>query len=843
MAPQLRIHARQGRFVNKGKSRPLLRSSEPPKSPLTKGTTCDAVERNGNPCKVVLPSDGYTWCKHHFNEMKELTAKWKTAQQEAEAVEVVNPDTAEEKVLKLRLSIDLRRQVRERLYPRGGDTFDYIQWIMKLETDARALADSILMSNLARRPASEIPGVTSPTPTAEEPSEKIIILRSPLDPRIPINSLQNMPDDGTILVLKHFYTDLCADAVRRLYKIVPDLYDGAPASSPDLKSPTPKDGGTDILRAWFRIMIFNDSEAEALEHATKATGIDDFLKGCHASQLEMYCDFFEKAWRPHAVQYLRVAICAQTLAAGDAKTIRILGGIIPSTTEGMKMTKLCWDILYRWFPTLLTPWTLGSICQNFEDYTTICKLLMIGLYREHWFDPTSIVKDCTTGVYLGFIPSSKRDFTSVIGCEQVGDTTIQTEARNYVTGQMAIGDPLTELFLDEIRKRTERLVLVVYEGSNADATVYPSDNDLFVTRRRTAKGNEDIEKAKWTTEITLEDIKNDLRLRKTSMYDPIVVDSWQFIIIDKQAGLPFTLFDIIHDTLLYLTGDPSPREVTKNVFRGVIPPSIQGIFFEEVEIDSPFEMKLPAPPEVQYEGNRQRCWDPDRQALLAHQIKTAEDHSRDTNRFIRRVIDDMEKNEIVSLATEYERPQTRPIVIQGSDGRLDLYFPYEFGGLAPDAELTPSLTLPTQNCLLEFAKGYKGKHPKAIMAKGSIQTHYAAWPMPAIKRHGKSRLNFATWEGHIYYWNAMPFDRPWSECAWQYYLHHYINSRYSFVMFYLTTFVICAVDKEDAEKAASTILDEMEKLKWKIVLPSLRDWKENIEELNLDEMFQGIRPM
>lgn len=77
-------------------------------------------------------------------------------------------------------------------------------------------------------------------------------------------------------------------------------------------------------------MVLNDSEAATLEHATRSRTIDQFLLGCQASTLEMYCDFFEKAWRPHAVQYLRVAICAQTLAGGDIKTIQLIGGTIPS---------------------------------------------------------------------------------------------------------------------------------------------------------------------------------------------------------------------------------------------------------------------------------------------------------------------------------------------------------------------------------------------------------------------------------------------------------------------------------------------------------------------------------
>jgi hypothetical protein len=154
-----------------------------------------------------------------------------------------------------------------------------------------------------------------------------------------------MPDDGTILVLKLFYQDLCADSVRK-YSIVPDLDDSHKPQSPDpSKEPREVDNGTDIIRAWFRIMVLNDSKAATLEHATRSKCIDDFLMGFQASQLEEYCDYFEKAWRPHAVQYLRVAICPQTLAGGDIKTIQLLGGTIPSTTEGLKMTKPCWDIL------------------------------------------------------------------------------------------------------------------------------------------------------------------------------------------------------------------------------------------------------------------------------------------------------------------------------------------------------------------------------------------------------------------------------------------------------------------------------------------------------------------
>ena len=145
MSLQLRIHTSQRRQSSfKGKSRVLLQSSEPPESPLIRGNTCDAIDTDGRRCKLILPSDGHTWCKRHLRELKDLNIRWGRTQKDSERVEVISPDTAKQKVLKMRLAVDLRRQIRERFYPRGGDTADFIKWIMRLEKDVRALADSIL---------------------------------------------------------------------------------------------------------------------------------------------------------------------------------------------------------------------------------------------------------------------------------------------------------------------------------------------------------------------------------------------------------------------------------------------------------------------------------------------------------------------------------------------------------------------------------------------------------------------------------------------------------------------------------------------------------------------------
>jgi hypothetical protein len=411
---------------------------------------------------------------------------------------------------------------------------------------------------------------------------------------------------------------------------------------------------------------------------------------------------------------------------------------------------------YRWFPSLLSPWSIPSICSNFEDYSTICKLLMLRLYNEHWYDPATIMNECTTAVYMGFVPTSKGDFSGHAGLRKEGELWVQRQSRNYLCGQMAIGDPLTQAFLDEMRRRKERLYLVVYEGTNADATVHPTEPDLVICRNRSAMTHEELQSVRYSTTITLEDVKNQLRRRKTTMYDPIVVDSWQFIIIDREVGLPFQLMDIVQDALLMLVGDPSPRQVTKRVIREIIPPSVQEIFLEEITIESSPDLRYSAPLDVQYEGNRFRCYNPETRVIAASQERMAsESSSRDTNRFIRRVVEDMERCGLVTLSEDYERPQARPVVVQGTDGNYDLYFPYKRDSTVEGGDRAPSLPLPPKTSLLDHALAYKRKHPNAIVAKGSIQTHYCAWPMPAIKSLGRTGLNFVTWEGHVYHWNAM----------------------------------------------------------------------------------------
>jgi hypothetical protein len=133
------------RSSKKSPLRPLLRLVDVPASLGAHDPACKALEPSGRPCKVALAAIAEDpWCHRHRDEWLDLTTRWIRLQREAEKLAILGSESAKQKVLKLRLSVELRRQIRDQFYPCGDDTQDYIEWIVKLETDVRQLADSLL---------------------------------------------------------------------------------------------------------------------------------------------------------------------------------------------------------------------------------------------------------------------------------------------------------------------------------------------------------------------------------------------------------------------------------------------------------------------------------------------------------------------------------------------------------------------------------------------------------------------------------------------------------------------------------------------------------------------------
>ena len=61
-------------------------------------------------------------------------------------------------------------------------------------------------------------------------------------------------------------------------------------------------------------------------------------------------------------------------------------------------------------------------------------------------------------------------------------------------------------------------------------------------------------------------------------------------------------------------------------------------------------------------------------------------------------------------------------------------------------------------------------------------------------------------------------------------------------MFYLSSFVICALDEEDAETKIETLLEEMEDRGWRMSVPKVVNWKFHVQDLKLGALYSGIRP-
>lgn len=147
MSIQLHISSsKERRPTNyRGNTRRLLRLSDIPDSPTSSGAVCEAVESDGRACWIALPSNtSDIWCPRHHDEWTQMTMRWGKVHMEAEKTMVTTLDVAKQKIMKLRQSVDLRRQIQDRFYPRGGDIQDYIKWINKMENDVRQLADSLL---------------------------------------------------------------------------------------------------------------------------------------------------------------------------------------------------------------------------------------------------------------------------------------------------------------------------------------------------------------------------------------------------------------------------------------------------------------------------------------------------------------------------------------------------------------------------------------------------------------------------------------------------------------------------------------------------------------------------
>lgn len=132
----------------------------------------------------------------------------------------------------------------------------------------------------------------------------------------------------------------------------------------------------------------------------------------------------------------------------------------------------------------------------------------------------------------------------------------------------------------------------------------------------------------------------------------------------------------------------------------------------------------------------------------------------------------------------------------------------------------------------------KAKYPQAVFAKGRVHVHYCAWPMTPPNEIPA----FATVEGHLYRWNALPFDYPFSSHMWQIHIENLLNKELVFARFFRTTFVVSACHPDHATSNLKTLLADTRDHRWSISVPEPQEWTSDVDSLDLGSLWRGIPP-
>lgn len=200
----------------------------------------------------------------------------------------------------------------------------------------------------------------------------------------------------------------------------------------------------------------------------------------------------------------------------------------------------------------------------------------------------------------------------------------------------------------------------------------------------------------------------------------------------------------------------------------------------------------------------------------------------------------MEKNGIISIMKCSEPVYGHPLLLYGTDGQQDLYISYNLKPTADNILLQPRLPVQQLSESLDsFSRAVKAKYPQAVFAKGRIHVHYCAWPMTPPPTEIPA---FATAEGHLYRWNALPFDYPFSSHLWQIHLEKLLNKKFGFARCFQTTFVVSACHPDQATSNLKALLAEIRDHGWRISVPEPQEWTSDVDSLDLGRLWRGIPP-
>ncbi len=686
--------------------------------------------------------------------------------------------------------------------------------------------------------------LSSERPSTEEKEVKLVY-RSILSQQVPLKELGHLEPDHPAHVMKQTLVDMANGLVDKLLEIAPALDDSLDPKVIEDGSAIAYDEKCDtIVRNWFRRLVLGRGQPDVLDLASRHTTIIGFLRsGVEVEELREYVEYFENVDND-ALRHFRRAV-DDSFLAGNRPTISILGGRVSANDEVEELSTEKWDMVSCGFKNVIPWYFLPCLYTSFTENLRVSKLLLLNRYGEDWLPEEKSLRDCTAGAFLGFVVSTQGFCDPPlpkIAAEGLGFRGY--EFRNYVAGRMSTKDPLAKALLSELKRRTRTYLVVAWKGADFEEPLFQSEKDIFIKRTRTAKTQDDLSNTPWDVVRDLSYVKSDLRCQR-SIHGETYEDYFQFLVIDRVSSMPFLPMSMIEDVLLEVSGDPSLEQIMQDTIEEVIPLDEQEEYSDAVL--AAITRDAPRPEmnssQVSYEGNRCRCWDIDQVLPKLLESRSGKMVPAEYSRFISTLCKDLESKGTIRIMEAFVPPQGIACAFPGSDGKLDLYIDYRalLATAQPNA-LGSKFDLPPQDSMLQFAKAFERGNTRAIFAKGSIVTRYCAWPMDAMGSKSRGFQNFTTPAGHIYEWVKAPFDHPFSAQFWQYLLRLHFQDCADFAFFYLTTFVVCAVNARDAEQKAKQLHGVAKKHGLKLNIPPASLWVDGCEGAGLEKIYSGVRP-
>lgn len=813
---------------------------------------CRALLENGNECPSTKQKPEHKFCRPHYQEYKNLYRNYKSLEEEFYAAGLDDPEGCAEKVARGRQALTLRDQVNKRFFSVSDGNRGHARWILKLQNEVAILEERLKMGPGEARDGEGLAHEAHNEPEDGAPESEAnvgqYVYRSLLSPDVPMSDLAHLPDDSPVKVLKETIAQFGNEMRQRLYRMVPSLDDSSSVirDGEGGETRTPNVGDK-VMRFVLREFILWKADADVLALASKTDSIDKFLRHVSTENTLEYIKFFETFGREDTLHFLRDALCdavCDPIPLSDSAAVTILGEPISTDEETRRMTVKAWDTLYKYFPDYLNGTTVEFFCFRFEDVILIKRLIALKRYPD-W--QGGACEEQPLSAWLGFISVTQGFQDPLVPLVEKDGLITATENRCYLVGRMSKHDPMTAMFVEDLLDRVGHYIVVVYE-TGRDIFESPKvtrqtdliDDNLWINRSRSADTKKRLDQTPWSVKWSLKEIRNDIRFVRSYRERNMAKDYVEVLIIDRQPGRLFSLDRLVNDVLMMLSSDPREDEIMRSAIHKSIPEdeqakwiascSWEGVSIEDGDIGN-----------AHYEGARIRAWDvQQKHPDLIRSSLTIKPPRRD-RRLICKILNQMKASGVISQLKEYHKPYTRPTIIYGADGLEDLYFHYAFGPVDEDA-LTggPLGASPTPSSLSRFAHAFKAAHPDAVFAKGRINVHYCAWPVPAVSAPGL--ITFCTAEGYLYRWNAHPFDFPLSQRTWQFHVDHEINGRFSFAQCVGTTLIVAATSLGEAAKNLTVLAEATKQKGWKLTVPHQSRWTRDIDSLALSTLWAGISP-